>query len=55
MAEHWIQKAKIKKGALTSMAAAKGMSISEYCASGDLSPIAKKRCALAKTFAKMRK
>lgn len=54
MAKRWIQQAHIKKGALTQMAKAKGMSISEFCAQGNLSPIAKKRCALAKTFKKMK-
>ena len=44
----------IKEGALRNAAAAKGMSISQFCAQKDLSPINKKRCALARGFAKMR-
>jgi hypothetical protein len=45
----------IKEGALRNAAAAKGMSISQFCAQKNLSSINKKRCALAKGFAKMRK
>jgi len=45
----------IKEGALRNAAAAKGMSISQFCAQKNLSPINKKRCALARGFAKMRK
>lgn len=44
----------IKEGALRNAAARKGMSISQFCAQKDLSPINKKRCALARGFAKMR-
>ena len=51
----WIQGAKIKKGALTKKAKAKGMSISEYCAQSNLSAKSKKQCNLAKTFKKMSK
>jgi hypothetical protein len=45
----------IKEGALRNAAARKGMSISQYCAQPNLSPLAKKRCALARGFAKMNK
>ena len=44
----------IKEGALRNAAAAKGMSIAQFCAQKDLSPLNKKRCALARGFAKMR-
>lgn len=46
----WVQGAIKHPGALTEMAKAAGQSISEYCARGDLSPIAKKRCNLRKTL-----
>jgi len=41
--KRWIQGAKIKKGALTQMAKRSGMSISAYCAQGNLSTLAKRR------------
>ena len=46
---------KIKEGALRNAAAQKGMSLSQYCAQDNLSGKAKKRCTLARNFAKMRK
>lgn len=45
----------IKKGALTNAAAKKKMSISQYCAQSNLNSKAKKRCNLARGFAKMNK
>jgi len=42
----------LKKGALTAAAKRKGMSISQYCAQSDLSPLAKKRCQFAKNAKK---
>lgn len=46
----WIQKAIKKPGALTTQAKRAGMSISEYCAQGNLSTKSKQRCNLAKTL-----
>lgn len=55
MAENWIQGAIKKPGSLTAQAKAAGKSISEFCASGNLSPKSKKRCILAKTLKKLKK
>jgi hypothetical protein len=44
----------IKEGALRNAAASQGKSISSYCAQKGLSGKSKKRCALARGFAKMR-
>ena len=55
-AKKWIQKANIKKGALTDMAKRAGFkSWRGFCNQPDekLSPLAKKRCALARTLTKM--
>jgi len=52
----WIQKADIKKGALKAMAARAGFpSWKAFCAQPKekLSPLARKRCALAKTLGKL--
>lgn len=52
----WIQKADIKKGALTSMAKQAGFSSwRAFCAQPDekLSTLAKRRCALAKTLTRI--
>lgn len=43
MAKKWIKGAVSKPGALTAMAKRKKMSISEYCAQGNLSTTAKLR------------
>lgn len=51
----FIQGAIKHPGALTAKAKAKGMSISEYCAQGSLSSVAKKECNLAKTLKKLGK
>lgn len=53
----WIQKASIKKGALTAQAKKAGKSLSEFIASPgkNPSPTTKRRVALAKTFRKMAK
>jgi hypothetical protein len=51
----WIAGAIKKPGSLTAAAKRKDMSISEYCAQGNLSGKAKKRCALAKTLKGMHK
>lgn len=54
----WIQKADIKEGALTEMAKRAGFaSWKAYCAQPKekLSPLARKRCALAKTLTKFKK
>jgi len=51
----WIQGAIKHPGALTQAAKAAGKSITDYCAGGNLSPTAKKRCALAKTLRSMHK
>lgn len=51
----WIQGAVKKPGSLTAAVKRKGMSISEYCAQGNLSTTAKRRCNLARTLKKMRK
>ena len=48
--KNWIAGAIKKPGSLTAMAKSAGMSISEYCSKGNLSPKAKKRCVLAKTL-----
>lgn len=53
--DKWIQKAHIKKGALTEKAKAAGKSITEYCAQGGLDDHSKKQCSLAATFRKMAK
>ena len=50
MAKKWIANAIKHPGALTKMAKASGKSISDYCAQGNLSPVAKKRCVLRKTL-----
>ena len=52
----WIQKAGIKEGALTDMAKQAGFSSWRgYCAQPEskLSPLAKRRCALAKTLTRI--
>ena len=49
----WIQK--LKKGALTKKAKAKGMSISEYCGQGNLSTKSKRQCAAWRTLKKLSK
>lgn len=52
----WIQKADIKEGALKNMAKQAGFSSwREFCSQpeGKLTPLAKKRCALAKTLTRM--
>lgn len=54
----WIQAANIKEGALTNMAKQAGFSTwRAYCAqpASKLSPLAKKRCALAKTLTRISK
>ena len=55
MSKKWIQSAIKKPGALTSKAKRAGMSISKYCAKGDLDETTKRQCALAKTLKKLRK
>lgn len=55
MAKKWIQGAIKHPGALKAAAAAKGMTISQYCGQPNLSGTAKKRCALAKTLKGMHK
>jgi hypothetical protein len=50
----WVQGAIKNPGALTRQAAAAGMSISEFCAQGNLSGTTQKRCNLAKTLKGMR-
>jgi len=56
MAEHWIQKAHIKKGALTAQAKRAGRTLADYIAHppANASATTKRRIALAKTFRKMR-
>jgi len=54
-AKKFIQKAIKNPGALTRQAAAAGMSISEFCAQGNLSGTTQKRCNLAKTLKGMAK
>ena len=54
MAERWIQAADIEEGALTRAARRAGMSMDEFCAQKNLSPLNQKRCNLRKTFAKIR-
>jgi hypothetical protein len=52
----WIQAANIKKGALTEMAKRAGFpSWQAYCnqPADKLSPLAKRRCALARTLTKL--
>jgi len=52
----WIQKAGIKEGALTEMAKRAGFSTwRAYCAQpkSKLSPLARKRCQLAKTLTQL--
>jgi len=54
----WIQKANIKEGALTEMAKRAGFaSWQAYCdqPAEKLSPLAKRRCALARTLTKIAK
>ena len=46
----WIAGAIKHPGSLTAQAKAAGKSISEFCASGNLSSKTKKRCVLAKTL-----
>lgn len=48
--KNWISEAIKHPGALTAAAKAKKESISQYCAGDNLSGVAKKRCALAKTL-----
>ena len=53
----WIQKADIKEDALTNMAKQAGFTTWEaYCnqPEGKLTPLAKRRCALARTFKRMK-
>lgn len=50
----WIAGAIKRPGALTRKAKAKDMSISEFCASGNLSTQSKQQCNLAKTLKKFR-
>lgn len=52
---NWIKNAIKKPGALTTQAKAAGKSISEFCAGGNLSPKAKKRCILKDTLSKFKK
>lgn len=52
----WIQKADIKEGALTNMAKQAGFSTwRAFCAQpqGKLTPLAKSRCALARTLTRI--
>lgn len=51
----WIAGAIKHPGALTAMAKAAGKSISEYCAQGNLSTVAKRRCNLRKTLGSFHK
>lgn len=54
----WIQAANIKEGALTEMAQRAGFSSwRAYCAQpkGKLSPLARKRCTLARTLTRIAK
>jgi hypothetical protein len=52
----WIQKADIKEGALTEQAKRAGYpSWQSFCAQSDLSPTARRRCALARTLTKLAK
>lgn len=51
----WIQGAIKHPGALTAMAKAAGMSITQYCARPNLSATAKKRCNLRKTLVSFHK
>ena len=54
----WIQKADIKEGALTAQAKQAGFtSWRGFCSQpeGKLSPLAKRRCALARTLTRMAK
>lgn len=54
--DKWIQKADIKEGALKKQAKEAGFdSWQQFCAQPGLSPLAEKRCQLAKTFEKMSK
>lgn len=52
--EKFIQKAIKNPGALTRQAKAAGKTISEFCQNPP-SPVAEKRCNLAKTLGKLRK
>jgi len=52
----WIQDSNIKEGALKKQAKQAGFdSWQSFCAQPDLSPLAQKRCNLAKTLSKMGK
>ena len=53
--QKWIQKAIQHPGALKAAAAAAGKTITQYCASPNLSPLTKKRCTLAETLKDMHK
>lgn len=55
MSDKWIQKANIKKGALTTTAKHEGKSLSELCSGSDLSPLTKRRCALRDTLRGLKK
>ena len=55
MAEKFIQKMHMKKGALTSTAKHEGKTLTELCAGSDLSPKTKKRCALRNTLRGLKK
>jgi hypothetical protein len=56
VAKKWIQKASLKEGALTEQAKRAGFrSWQTFCNQPDLSPLAKKRCALARTLTKMKR
>jgi hypothetical protein len=50
MAADWIKGAIKKPGALTAQAKAAGMSLAAFCSQKNLSPKAKRRCALRKTL-----
>lgn len=56
MAEKWIQKANIKKGALTKQAARSGKTVSEYIQNPpkNITSTTRRRISLAKTFNKIR-
>ena len=55
MVGRWIQNAIKSPGSLTAAAKATGKSITEYCAQKNLSPLARKRCSLAKTLRSFKK
>lgn len=46
--KHWIQGAIKHPGALKASAKAAGKTVSQFCASGNISSTDKRRCALAK-------